>query len=38
MTNSGGWVFFNPDANYAKHWNNDNQPHPETWPKNASTP
>jgi hypothetical protein len=22
---------FRPDAHYAKRWNNDNQPHPETW-------
>jgi hypothetical protein len=31
ITNAGGWVSFKPDANYAKRWNNDNQPHPETW-------
>jgi type II secretory pathway pseudopilin PulG len=32
-TNSNQTVEFKPDANYAKRWNNDNQPHPETWPK-----
>ncbi len=30
-TNSYGFLEFKPDANYAKRWNNDNQPHPETW-------
>jgi prepilin-type N-terminal cleavage/methylation domain-containing protein/prepilin-type processing-associated H-X9-DG protein len=30
--------YFKPDAVHAKRWNNDNQPHPETWPKNAITP
>ena len=34
ITNSGGWVSFKPDAQHAKRWNNDNQPHPETWPNN----
>ena len=24
---------FKPDAAFAKRWNNDNQPHPETWPR-----
>lgn len=28
---------FKPDAAHAKRWNNDNQPHPETWPA-ATTP
>jgi hypothetical protein len=23
---------FKPDARYAQRWNNDNQPHQETWP------
>ena len=31
-TNSFGWVFFKPDEAHAKRWNNDHQPHPETWP------
>jgi prepilin-type processing-associated H-X9-DG protein len=25
---------FKADANYARRWNTDNQPHPETWPGN----
>jgi len=25
--------FFKPDEAHAKRWNNDNQPHPETWPQ-----
>jgi prepilin-type N-terminal cleavage/methylation domain-containing protein/prepilin-type processing-associated H-X9-DG protein len=25
---------FKPEAAYARRWNNDNEPHPETWPKN----
>jgi type II secretory pathway pseudopilin PulG len=25
---------YKPDASHAKRWNNDNQPHPETWPAN----
>jgi len=29
-----GWTRFKPDAAHAKRWNNDNQPHPETWPTN----
>ena len=28
----GMWRF-KPDTAHAKRWNNDNQPHPETWPK-----
>ena len=31
-TNSYGNLAFKPDAAFAKRWNNDNQPHPETWP------
>ncbi len=27
-------VEFKPDEAHAKRWNNDNEPHPETWPKN----
>lgn len=27
-------LVFVPDENHAKRWNNDNEPHPETWPKN----
>jgi prepilin-type processing-associated H-X9-DG protein len=26
------WPLRNADTDYAKRWNNDNQPHPETWP------
>lgn len=26
------YSWFRPDAAHAKRWNNDNQPHPETWP------
>lgn len=26
------WTF-KPDANHARRWNNDNEPHQETWPK-----
>ncbi len=37
-TNTFGQTVFNPDGNYsvyARRWNNDNEPHPETWwPKN----
>jgi hypothetical protein len=29
---SGSWLF-KPDEAHAKRWNNDNQPHLETWPK-----
>jgi prepilin-type processing-associated H-X9-DG protein len=29
---NGQWWRFIPDAAHAKRWNNDNQPHPETWP------
>ncbi len=28
---SGDTYWFKPDAALAKRWNNDNQPHPETW-------
>ena len=28
---TSGFLDFKPDANYAKRWNNDNQPRPETW-------
>jgi hypothetical protein len=33
---SGRWSYsvFKPDSIHAKRWNNDNQPHAETWPKN----
>jgi hypothetical protein len=24
---------FKPDEKHAKRWNNDNEPHPETWTK-----
>lgn len=27
----GSW-YFQPSAAYAKRWNRDNRPHPETWP------
>jgi prepilin-type N-terminal cleavage/methylation domain-containing protein/prepilin-type processing-associated H-X9-DG protein len=27
------WPMTWGDSDYAKRWNNDNQPHPETWPK-----
>jgi prepilin-type processing-associated H-X9-DG protein len=30
---SDSWLF-KPDEAHAKRWNNDNQPHPETWPQN----
>ncbi|PYI80142.1 MAG: hypothetical protein DME26_22175 [Verrucomicrobia bacterium] len=33
-TNTAGAEFpagFMPDAAHAKRWNNDNEPHPETW-------
>jgi len=30
-TNAYGWVVFKPDVTYARRWNHDNQPHPETW-------
>jgi prepilin-type N-terminal cleavage/methylation domain-containing protein/prepilin-type processing-associated H-X9-DG protein len=30
----GFWDDPKPDTTHAKRWNNDNQPHPETWPKN----
>lgn len=33
MTNTYGRIVVKPDAVYAKRWNNDNEPHPETWPK-----
>jgi prepilin-type processing-associated H-X9-DG protein len=26
------YCWYKPDASHAKRWNNDNQPHPETWP------
>jgi len=38
MTDSSGYRFFKPDAAYAKRWNNDNEPHPETWPKQLVAP
>src|SRR5262249_8792104 len=28
---------FKPDEAHAKRWNNDDQPHRETWPQNATT-
>jgi prepilin-type processing-associated H-X9-DG protein len=27
------WPLSQGDSDYAKRWNNDNQPHPETWPR-----
>ena len=30
--NANGWIDYKPDAARAKRWNNDNQPHLETWP------
>jgi len=35
-TNWPGFWFVKPDEKHAKRWNNDNQPHPETWPKPGS--
>jgi prepilin-type N-terminal cleavage/methylation domain-containing protein/prepilin-type processing-associated H-X9-DG protein len=29
-----GQLTFKPDEAHARRWNNDNEPHPETWPKN----
>ena len=31
-TNQWGAWEFKPDETHTKRWNNDNQPHPETWP------
>jgi hypothetical protein len=33
QTNFGNLTVFKPDAVHAKRWNNDNQPHLETWPR-----
>jgi prepilin-type N-terminal cleavage/methylation domain-containing protein/prepilin-type processing-associated H-X9-DG protein len=33
ITNEFGWLEFKPTETHARRWYNDNQPHPETWPK-----
>jgi prepilin-type processing-associated H-X9-DG protein len=32
VQSSTGALWFQPDERHAKRWNNDNEPHPETWP------
>ncbi len=33
VPNNYGVLRFKPDETHARRWNNDNQPHPETWPQ-----